>query len=207
VAARASLKKICLTSLSVAEFLCTIAGPGEKMKSFARLLPLLIAFPLAAQNPSSPVPDTWAPLAFLQGTWDATAASGGGVSAQGTYTFRPELGNHIVARHSAKTGDCKGPASFDCDHGDLLYIFQDAPGQPLHAIYFDNEGHVIHYDVSTPNPATAVFLSDASRPGPQFRLIYELRDHVMNGKFQMRMPGQADWKSYLEWSGPQHAGN
>ena len=106
-----------------------------------------------------------------------------------------------------KTGDCKGPASFDCDHGDLLYIFQDAPGQPLRAIYFDNEGHVIHYDVSTPNSTTAIFLSDASRPGPQFRLIYELKDHVMNGRFQMRMAGQADWKSYLEWSGPQHAGN
>ncbi len=68
--------------------------------------------------------------------------------------------------------ECKGPAGFDCEHGDFLYVYQDAPGQPYKAIYFDNEGHVIHYDVSTPTPTTAIFLSDASKPGPQFRLIY-----------------------------------
>jgi hypothetical protein len=28
---------------------------------------------------------------------------------------------------------------------------------------------------------------------------------VMSGKFQMRMPGQAELKSYLEWSGLKHA--
>jgi hypothetical protein len=32
-------------------------------------------------------------------------------------------------------------------------------------------------------------------------LIYQLKDAVMSGKFQMRTPGQADWKTYLEWSG------
>jgi hypothetical protein len=82
-------------------------------------------------------------------------------------------------------------------------VFQNAPGQPLKAIYFDNEGHVIHYDVSTPTPAKVVFLSDTSTPGPQFRLTYELKDSVMSGKFQMQMPGQSEWKSYLEWSGPK----
>jgi len=99
---------------------------------------------------------------------------------------------------------CKGPATFDCEHGDLLYIFQEAPGQPLKAIYFDNEGHVIHYNVTTPDPTTAVFASDSSQPGPQFRLTYELKAANMSGKFQMRMPGQPDWKSYLEWSGTKH---
>jgi hypothetical protein len=38
-------------------------------------------------------------------------------------------------------------------------------------------------------------------PGPQFRLTYELKNSVLSGKFQMQMPGQSDWKSYLEWSG------
>ena len=97
----------------------------------------------------------------------------------------------------------RSPATFDCGHGDLLYVYQDASGQPLKAIYFDNEGHVIHYDVSIQNATTAIFLSDASNPGPQFRLMYELKDAVMRGKFQMRMPGQNDWKSYLEWTGPK----
>jgi hypothetical protein len=82
-----------------------------------------------------------------------------------------------------------------------LYVYVDSPGQALKAIYFDSEGQVIHYDVSTPDPATAVFLSDASVPGPQFQLIYTLKDSIMSGKFQIRMSGQAEWRSYLEWSG------
>jgi hypothetical protein len=122
-------------------------------------------------------------------------------NVMGTYTFRPELGNHILARHTTSIEGCEGPSTFDCDHGDLLYVYQDGAGQPLKANYFDNEGHVIHYDVSTPNATTAIFLSDASNPGPQFRLMYELKDAVMQGRFQMRMPGQNDWKSYLEWRG------
>jgi hypothetical protein len=57
--------------------------------------------------------------------------------------------------------------------------------------------------VSIPTPTTAIFLSDASQPGPQFRLIYELKGSTMYGKFQMQMPGQTEFKSYLEWSGPK----
>jgi hypothetical protein len=45
-----------------------------------------------------------------------------------------ELRNHVLARHSASAG-CKGPADFDCEHGDLLYLYQDAAGQPPKAIY------------------------------------------------------------------------
>ncbi len=50
---------------------------------------------------------------------------------------------------------------------------------------------------------TVVFLSDASSNGPQFRLTYQRKDLTMYGKFQMRMPGQEEWQSYLEWSGPR----
>jgi uncharacterized protein YaiE (UPF0345 family) len=143
----------------------------------------------------------WNALRFLEGTWDAkTQGEASGVNANGTYSFRKELAGHVLARHSSASG-CKGPADFDCEHTDLLYVYQDMPGLPLQAIYFDNEGHVIHYSVSTPTPASAVFLSDPSAPGPQFRLAYELKRAVMSGKFQMRMPGKAEWTSYLEWSG------
>jgi|ERR1700743_1980087 hypothetical protein len=175
------------------------------MKRFAGLLPLVLTIPLFAQNAAPISPDPWHTLLFLQGTWSASTTSVGSSEGKviGTYTFRPELGNHILARHTTSIEGCKGPATFDCDHGDLLYVYQDAAGQPLKAIYFDNEGHVIHYDVSSPNATTAIFISDASNPGPQFRLIYELKDALMWGRFQMRMPGQKDWKSYLEWIGPK----
>ena len=139
------------------------------------------------------------PLGFLEGTWDAKTQQGtAGAAASGTYTFVKELGGHILARHTT-TADCKGPASYDCDHGDLLYVYPE--GATLKAIYFDNEGHVIHYNVAASDPNSVVFLSDAAIPGPQVRLAYERKGAVMSGKFQMRMPGETAWKPYLEWSG------
>ncbi len=71
----------------------------------------------------------------------------------------------------------------------------------MSAIYFDNEGHVIHYAVTLPTAIEAVFLS--TEPGPQFQLVYERRDATLSGKFQMRMPGASAWHLYLEWSGPK----
>jgi len=145
--------------------------------------------------------DPWKSLHFLMGTWEAKTQGGSAnATGSGTYTFQPELRNHILARHSGSEL-CKGPADYNCEHGDLLYVYQEALGQPYKAIYFDNEGHVIHYDVSVPSATSVIFLSDPALPGPQFRLSYELNGLNLSGKFQLRMPGQTDFKSYLEWSG------
>jgi hypothetical protein len=146
--------------------------------------------------------DSWKALSFLEGTGTANTQGGSaGASSSGSYTFQKELGNHILARHTVDSAACKGPAAYDCEHHDLLYIYQETGDQSLKAIYFDNEGHVIHYGVSTPGPATVIFTSEASAHGPQFRLVYELKGTIMSGKFEIRMPGQNEWKPYLEWSG------
>ena len=50
-----------------------------------------------------------------------------GATANGSYTFRLELGNRVLALHSY-TADCKGPTDFNCEHGDLLYVYVEAPG-------------------------------------------------------------------------------
>ena len=131
-----------------------------------------------------------AAVAFLIGTWDAKTQGGSANAAvSGSYTFQLELGGHVLARHTANAS-CKGPADYKCEHNDLLYVYLDTPGQPLKAIYFDNEGHVIHYDVTTPEPNAVFFVSPAGAPGPQFRLTYELKGRTMLGRFQLRMPGQ-----------------
>jgi hypothetical protein len=161
---------------------------------------LLIAKPNSAQ--SSAEGDPWKALNFLEGTWTANTEGGtAGAKGSGTYTFQPELARHVLARHTDTHAGCTGLANYDCQHSDLLYIYPESGNSRLKAIYFDNEGHVIHYDVSTPAPGSALFLSAASEPGPQFRLVYKLKDAIMSGKFEMRMPGQNDWKTYLEWSG------
>jgi hypothetical protein len=169
------------------------------------LAALFIAANLWAQGAQAPAKkndaDICKSLRFLIGTWKATTKGGSaGAVSTGTYAFQLELKNHILARYSAGA-ECKGPADFNCEHSDALYVYPDAPGKPFRAIFFDNEGHVIHYGVSTPSPASAVFLSDPSETGPQYRLVYELKGEVMMGKFEMRMPGQPEFKTYLEWSG------
>jgi hypothetical protein len=172
------------------------------MKNFI-VAAILLGFTLGQYHQALAAPtDPWKALAFLEGTWDANT-QGGSAQAQGsgTYSFAPELKHHVLVRHSGESADCRGPKGFDCEHSDVLYIYQEAQDQPLKAIYFDSEGHVIHYAVSTPDSTTAVFISEASPSGPQFQLVYQLKDMVMSGKFQMRMPGQTTWKSYLEWNG------
>jgi hypothetical protein len=163
---------------------------------------LLVGTGMVRSQPASPkAVDPWSAIGFLEGTWEAKTLGGAAnANVAGSYSFKKELGGHILARHSSRDG-CKGPAGFDCDHGDLLYVFQDQAGEPLKAIYFDNEGHIIHYSVSTPAPDRVVFISDAGTPGPRFQLVYELKAGVMSGKFEMQMPGKTDWMPYLEWSG------
>lgn len=166
-------------------------------------LVLLIAFGLSAQAPAqTPVKlDPWTGLRFLLGSWKAKTTGGvAEAQASASYSFRLELRDHVLARHS-RSGACASPEDFDCQHSDLFYIYPTGNGQTLEAIYFDNEGHVIHYDVSTPKAGTVVFLSNAAQPGPQYRLSYELVNGIMSGEFQLRMPGQTDFTSYLEWSG------
>jgi hypothetical protein len=173
-----------------------------KLKTLVTVAALLALALMQNDRALSASTDPWKALAFLEGTWDAHVQAGSaGAQGNGRYTFKPELKHHVLVRSSEADAACKGPASFDCEHSDVLYVYQEAENQSLKAIYFDNEGHVIHYDVSTPDPTTAILISEASTSKPQFRLIYELKNAVMSGRFQMRMPGQAEWKSYLEWSG------
>ncbi len=157
------------------------------------------AIPVQVQAQAAGQSDPWQPLRFLIGTWEAKTTGGSaGAQSLGVYSFTPELKDKILARHSGGVS-CKAPSDFNCDHGDLLYLYPE--GQAIKAIYFDNEGHVIHYSVTAPTAGSVVFLSDPAAPGPQFRLVYERKDQTLSGKFQMKMPGQTDYKSYLEWSG------
>jgi hypothetical protein len=154
---------------------------------------------LSAPTPSKA--DPWAGIRFLIGSWEAKT-TGGVAQAQASagYSFRLELRDHIMARHS-RSGACSAPDDFDCQHSDLLYIYPTGNGSAFEAIYFDNEGHVIHYGVTTPKPGTVVFLSDPAQPGLQYRLSYTFLDGVMRGQFELKMQGQTDFTSYLEWNG------
>jgi hypothetical protein len=164
-----------------------------------------------AQEPAKTA-NPLAALDFLLGTWTAksnTSAGSSDAAALGTYTFRRDLSGHALARTSS-TDACKGPKPFDCDHHDQLTIFPDPNGQAVHgaslfALYLDNEGHVIYYTITTPDPHTVLFDSQGPKGAPKFRLMYHLEgvgpQALMGGKFQMAPPGSDEYHSYLEWSG------
>src|ERR1700722_6473780 len=101
------------------------------IKGQTHLKPIALLAVIYTSLLSAQVSNSWDSLRFLEGTWEArTQSASSGANATGTYTFRKELAVHIRARHTSATG-CTGPADFNCEHGDLLYVYQDAPGQPL----------------------------------------------------------------------------
>src|SRR6266851_575698 len=104
-------------------------------------------------------------LEFLLGNWTGFAGEkdtplGAG---SGDYSFEAQLDRHIIVRRNR--------ANYDSGqtHDDLMIVYFEDPGSPR-AIFFDGEGHVIHYRATFPSAGSVVFESDSAAPGPRFRL-------------------------------------
>ncbi len=171
-----------------------IGGPARmgQMKSILGLVLLSTAL-----MPAQTAGPRWKNLEFLFGNWIG-AGSGQPGAGQGEYSFQPEINNQIIVRHNVAEYS-SGPAS-GSRHDDLMIIYADTPKSAVRAIYFDSEGHTIRYTVATPAPTSVVFESEASQPGPRYRLTYVLEGRSLNGKFEMADPGKAEYKTYLSWS-------
>lgn len=157
------------------------------------MFPLLLV--PAIQSPV-PIPKPFAAVEFLLGAWEG---EGGGVPGHGTgtFTFALELQGKVMVRrnHSEYPATKDRPAS---DHEDLMVVFNE--GGKLRAHYYDNEGHVILYQVSPPDEKGGVqFISDA-QAGPRFRLTYTPaeKDRLLL-RFDIAPPGRPDaFKNYIE---------
>src|SRR5271165_5700511 len=86
--------------------------------------------------------DPWEPFQYLVGDW---VGEGGGRPGQGTgkFSFHWELQKHVLVRRNiAEFPAAAGrPAAV---HEDLMVIHRGDNGA-IKAVYFDSEGHVIHY--------------------------------------------------------------
>jgi hypothetical protein len=137
--------------------------------------------PAAVAQPPAAKPD-WAPFSFLIGEW-----VGAGSGSAGEFSLQPDLQGNVLVRKNVATAPTGR-------HEDLMVIYPEAPG--LRAIYFDNEGHVIHYRV-TAAESQAVFTSEEG-PGPRFRLTYRKNpDGTVRTIFEIAPPG-GELKTYLE---------
>jgi hypothetical protein len=138
----------------------------------------------------------WDRLDALIGAWDSTGDTqpGGG---EGAATFTRELDGHVIVRRSF--ADYKSGPQAGTRHDDLLVIYRDAPDAPARAIYFDSEGHVIRYAVTSPRNNAVVFQSEEAEPGPRYRLSYVRAGDALDGRFEIAMPG-GDYTTYLSWT-------
>ncbi|PYT07581.1 MAG: hypothetical protein DMF60_06790 [Acidobacteria bacterium] len=172
------------------------------------LMSFLVAFLLAtslssgqSQAQQSKETANWDAFHFLLGDWVGEGADAPGEAAGG-FSFSFDLeGKVLVRRNRADYPATKNRPAFS--HTDLMVIYHEPDGQTVRAIYFDNEGHVIHYGVSMAQDQTALtFLSDPSPSAPRFRFTYnKAKNDRMTFRFDIAPPGKPEaFSKYLEGS-------
>jgi hypothetical protein len=160
----------------------------------SKLCSLLLLTPALVAQAPSPQADAFGPVRFLEGEWTGEGDGQPGAAA-GRACFRFELeGRVMVRRNRADLAASKGrPAA---RHEDLMTLFVE--GGQLKAIYFDNEAHVIRYQV-TPLQEGVAFTSEPG-PGPRFRLSYlKKAETLVTVRFEIASPGKPEaFSTYLE---------
>ena len=134
-------------------------------------------------------PPNWDRWQFLIGEW---TGEGGGEPGQGAggFSFKPDLDGRVLIRknHSDYPAAKDKPAYH---HEDLMIVYPDGPTG--HAIYFDNEGHVIHYGIEFSGDGAIILTSAAQASAPRFRLTYtKLSADKVGIRFEIAPPGKPD---------------
>jgi hypothetical protein len=165
------------------------------MKKF--FAPLVLCFLFSQQLFAQDVNAGWEKWQYILGEWKGEGSGQPGTGA-GTFTLKTKLGGCILER-KGKTEIAATASKPAFVHEDVMIIYKNRDGNPVKSIYFDNESHVINYDIAY-SDNKIIMTSEANPAMPRFRLIYEkLEDKVMNIRFEMAMPGAPeDFKMYLE---------
>jgi hypothetical protein len=137
----------------------------------------------------------WDKWNWLLGEW-AGEGSGKPGQGSGTFSLQPDLDNNVLIRknHSVYPASNDKPAII---HDDLMIVYTDFSGNPSKAIYFDNEGHTINYNIAATDNAV-IMTSDKIPNVPVFRLSYILLEKgSINVKFEMSRDGET-FTTYTE---------
>src|SRR6266704_5210217 len=139
----------------------------------------------------------WAALHVLLGLLGGVRVPGEGT---GCFSFTPDVQEQILVRKN----HADYPATVDRAsffHDDLIIVYRDSPAKVPRAIYFDNEGHVIHYTVEVlEGGKTIQFLSEISPSRPGYRLTYTLTNKdSLTLTFEIAPPGMPPtYSTYIE---------
>lgn len=139
--------------------------------------------------------DNWSKWDWIVGEWEG---EGSGVPGEGggIFSFTFDLENKILVRksHSEYPGENIKTRTI---HDDLMIVYPDQNGTPSKAIYFDNEGHTINYNI-TYSENCITFTSEAVGQNPVFRLVYTKLDNaIVNTRFEMSRDG-VNFMTYIE---------
>jgi hypothetical protein len=130
--------------------------------------------------------DPWAAWRFLLGVWVGIGGTPGQAESGGT-RFSLELADRVLVRRNwARYAAAKDRPAFS--HEDLMYVHPH--GETWLAVYFDTEGHVIHYR-ATAADSRAIFESDADERGVRYRLRYLAGGSRLDLSFEVAPAGGA----------------
>lgn len=166
----------------------------RKRKKYIRpqLSFFLVFFSLLTAEQPQPNWDNWK---FLIGNW--TGSVGGAIKGGTRFYF--DLGQNVIVRNNfASYAGRDGNPPFD--HFDLMTIYRE--GTKTRAIYFDNEGHVLHYTAEISEDGNRIiFLSDPGPDTPRFRLTYtRIAKDKLQLNFDIASPGSTDFTPYITGS-------
>jgi len=141
-------------------------------------------------------------LNFLVGDWNDESRVGepGTASASGE-NWRVDLGGRILIR----MGWCEFPATSKRPafrHEDLLILYPEGEDE-MRGIFWDNEGHTIHYPnvAALPDGKGIVLSSERATPGPRQQLAYSFDGpDRLSATFSLLVPGAPDFVPYLKWT-------
>ena len=150
----------------------------------------------------------WGALEFLVGDWTGEGSGGPG-QGSGSFSFKPDLeGNILVRKNRAEYPATKERAA--SVHEDLMIIYRDdTPARYARAIYFDNEGHTITYEVRNA-PEGDIVLESAPEPSaPRYRLTYmRVASDRVKIKFEIAPPAHPEeFSTYIEASARRASGS
>ena len=157
----------------------------------------LLACSSVASQARAQKKDLWADWAPFLGSWEG-AGSGDPGQGRGEFSYALELEEAVLVRHNF----AEYPASKDKPayrHDDLMVIYPGANDKKTHADYWDNEGHVIHYEVEV-SAGKLVFMSDPAQAGARYRLTY-IKTGEDDLKLRFEIAPAADrnsFKTYIE---------
>jgi hypothetical protein len=163
-----------------------------KRKALSLAAILLFSGALAFSQNDKPNWDAWK---MVIGDWTGTGSGNPG-DGSGGFSFKPDLQGSVLVRKSHS----EYPASqgrLATVHDDLMVVY--AEQEHTRAVYFDNEGHVIHYTPSfSPDGRTLSLVSDPTANTPTFRLTYvSTEPDVLKINFEIAPPGTNTFKSYV----------